>query len=275
MITFFQCYHRDLQATHTYLPLSDTGSVTQFFIPCNSLHLSDTCPSVLLCKDRYRNPFLGYFQNTYHFFCYCFLNYRHTSLTRNNMQSFRRPRPAFGDAHAVSPLLTWPARISTPVTDISLTSHDLADRKDNMICKQVTTRDNRYITQIMCFDKATISRQVSIEGVEELGKTQIKISLSVCQRDWRGALTLWERDLEQKEKRLTLWGWMPELIGLRGELLFSDQKKKTHGDWFLWVGGAFNATKKTVLVDLLTEEINLTSLHCLHALHLLSIFQIP
>ncbi|KAK7069198.1 hypothetical protein SK128_022261 [Halocaridina rubra] len=38
-----------------------------------------------------------------------------------------------------------------------------------MICKQVTTRDNRYITQIMCFDKASISRQVNIEGVEMLG----------------------------------------------------------------------------------------------------------
>ncbi|XP_064117624.1 uncharacterized protein LOC135223045 [Macrobrachium nipponense] len=41
--------------------------------------------------------------------------------------------------------------------------------RDNMICKQVTTRDNRYITQIMCFDKASISRQVNIEGVEMLG----------------------------------------------------------------------------------------------------------
>ncbi|KAK3864028.1 hypothetical protein Pcinc_030253 [Petrolisthes cinctipes] len=45
------------------------------------------------------------------------------------------------------------------------------EARDNMICKQVTTRDNRYITQVMCFDKATISRQVKIEGVAELGKT--------------------------------------------------------------------------------------------------------
>lgn len=52
-----------------------------------------------------------------------------------------------------------------------LTSRDVTEAKDNMICKQVTTRDNRYITQIMCFDKASISRQVNIEGVEELGKT--------------------------------------------------------------------------------------------------------
>lgn len=46
----------------------------------------------------------------------------------------------------------------------------LTGARDNMICKQVTTRDNRYITQVMCFDKASISRQVNIEGVEELGK---------------------------------------------------------------------------------------------------------
>ncbi|XP_018027099.1 serine-rich adhesin for platelets-like isoform X3 [Hyalella azteca] len=34
-----------------------------------------------------------------------------------------------------------------------------ARRNYNMICKQVTTRDKRYITQIMCFDKSTIGRR--------------------------------------------------------------------------------------------------------------------
>lgn len=169
-------------------------------------------------------------------------------------------------------LLTWPARISTPVTDISLTSHDLADRKDNMICKQVTTRDNRYITQIMCFDKATISRQVSIEGVEELGKTQANISLLGLSTR-RRALTLKAR-FRGENLRKTVWGWMPVLIGCGESYHFRPPKRLTVIGSFEWEGHLI-LQKKTVLVDLLTKENNMTSLHYLHIFHLLSLFYLP
>lgn len=54
-------------------------------------------------------------------------------------------------------------------------------KTSNLICKQLTTSDGRFITQILCFDKTSLGRQVDLAEIsdDDVGKATRRLPVSL------------------------------------------------------------------------------------------------